>query len=602
MKRLLLLLTFLSPALLLYGQKKECEAAINAGREKDQFYVAYNTSKGKLIPKEAVLKYCENNGYTVGDIKTKVMARAGGYVYNVTSFEFLPEKEKHEYIFYKEFGNAVAGVSFESLTSTGKCYKFTPDGASIESEIKWSGSIKDGAIDGKGVGLIMHFRDQGMDIVSGTFRNGFPVSKTYFGSVRHTVANNKLIITDYKLYEITFGNMSDGLASMVVAGEELYGFVNPDGKIVIPKQFKTVVKDFVNGTAEVVNKDDEEIIIDKSGTFVDYTTRYYKQNFDKACAENTPQSYTKYIDKFPKSPHIPEVRQRYDALYNIAADRLNKTYNEMCSLSATLTPVNYQRSLSAEQQKAIRDVIAGLRPFLGNNYDPKSINEKVVLLDLFNKVDLELAYNFPRSYMESQKPFWDILGLFNTETFSYKAGNEVDNNIRSFADDATNLAKQSDGKCDGFCSFAQKAVPIFNAKHDEFVETYRKCLAVWEAELQRRREEAAARDAEARAGAASGKSLSSMNYDELCYYWQNNQGKKIRFQLASHRCSEVFSLEWKYNVVAIIEGDYFEAKIVSINCVDGDKGCTAEEIKCMRNRYEGETISGTLFISNLSEY
>lgn len=57
---------------------------------------------------------------------------------------------------------------------------------------------------------------------------------------------------------------SDGLAA-VVTEEDLWGFIDPTGKAVIPPQFNAIVSPFHKGKASVVNKQKETITIDKTG-------------------------------------------------------------------------------------------------------------------------------------------------------------------------------------------------------------------------------------------------------------------------------------------------------------------------------------------------
>jgi len=266
MKHLMLVLAAMLMPVMLFGQQKLIENAMKNrqnGHFKGQFYGVRNTSE-ILLYKE-LQSYCEQNGlYHRGAEWKKVMD-----LNTITYFEILPMDEVDEFI-YTDKCEFTSKPSFDALFATGKGWFFTDDISVQLDNIKWSGTVRNGLINGYGTGYCKNLKDQIYYFISGEFEDGFPKGEVVFAVYEYKY--EKSILKGVFLpTRITFGEMSDGMAWVKRALDKKYGFVSADGRYVATDKYVRVIQPFRNGRAEVVQIDGKEIIINKNCNFVGYT-------------------------------------------------------------------------------------------------------------------------------------------------------------------------------------------------------------------------------------------------------------------------------------------------------------------------------------------
>ena len=130
-----------------------------------------------------------------------------------------------------------------------------PSNLEIQGDVRWSGDVRNGKIQGSGIGFVSVSGNY--LFIRGMFNDGFPQGKVNF---------------DYpnKKFTVVIGDAHNGFSNFMV--DNKYGFINELNNSIIPATYKKVLQPFnSSGYAEVVNDKDEEIKIDRSGMFIDYT-------------------------------------------------------------------------------------------------------------------------------------------------------------------------------------------------------------------------------------------------------------------------------------------------------------------------------------------
>ena len=138
------------------------------------------------------------------------------------------------------------------------------------SDIMWSGKVEDGKICDNGRTGFAKVDDTYVYFHADKYVNGFP-----FGKVLYKTIDKK--------YEAEFGPLENGIAT--VKNDNVYGFVNEDGKVIARPHYPEILSPFQNGRASVRDKEKGEIIIDQNGNFVDLTENQKNINAEIARIE-----------------------------------------------------------------------------------------------------------------------------------------------------------------------------------------------------------------------------------------------------------------------------------------------------------------------------
>ena len=266
MKRIIFSLFMLTYVGHIIAQGDYFKSAMDRGRTSQSFYILRNESKKKLLL-EDLTKYCQDNNYIIGDHTTKEVSRFGDVATTIATFEFLPKYEYKDYL----YSCLTNGKSFYSLTQKGTGYCYYNGRFYETTDIQWSGTIKDGLIQGKGEGYAWNTENGQGFVVSGEFDKGLPVNglTKFTLYIPQTIGpyNSNNTVTD----ECKTESLSDGLLPIWI--NKKLGFVNTEGVICINPEYSALVKPFKDGTALVSRNDTTEIIIDKLGNYKGVTQK-----------------------------------------------------------------------------------------------------------------------------------------------------------------------------------------------------------------------------------------------------------------------------------------------------------------------------------------
>lgn len=244
MKKILVFLAVLLLPVMLFGQQKYIDCAMKKGNvPKGQFRKVPDV--GYFLNTGYVVWYCHYHGYEVRNIDT-VLHYKDKRLYTVKSFEILPQDEVDEYI-YTDKCEISSKPSFDALSAIGNGWFFSKKEGEYLNDIKWSGTVQNGLINGKGIGYCK--KGKICYLVSGEFVAGFPKGEVVFENYSYSDNVDKGLFWSTR---ITFGEMSDGMAWMKRSSDSKYGFVNSNGNYVVTDKYERVIKSFRNGRAEVV--------------------------------------------------------------------------------------------------------------------------------------------------------------------------------------------------------------------------------------------------------------------------------------------------------------------------------------------------------------
>ena len=252
-----------------WGQEKYFEEGLSKGRKRGDFYVA-SIGKGRPPSWDKLTDYAYKNNYVIGEKVTKEINRFGDKELVIDAFSFLPLSEYPAYVLEKV---TTDGLTINDLKQKGLCWIYDERQGKFGklTDVLWSGRIVEGLLDGSGQALWYNSEYKLFIEFKCEFQRGIPLGTCKFSDyLRDREKPMEIKSGDYN--GIIVGKMNEGLASFhLINDNSLYGFVNSNGEMAIAPQFKKVINDFTNGRAEVVNKEDQEIIIDKAGNYIDLT-------------------------------------------------------------------------------------------------------------------------------------------------------------------------------------------------------------------------------------------------------------------------------------------------------------------------------------------
>ena len=271
-------------------EDKHFKEALLRGRAYKEFYVLINEDK-KVVKVESLIEYCKKHNYRWQEkYETKEIQKFGDMASSIYKFWFMPNQNYIEYVF--DWTDRTSSNS-NNLKQRGTVYFFNPtynQFVRLDNNALWTSSVVDGYINGTGAGIWQQDNNT-YYYFSGTFKNGFPVGKAKY---RIVIADDKYswgyspreqlpsgkASNGAPFREVEVGEMHEGMATFryLDNGEgrnpgrpnELYGYVNQNGNIVINPTYKAAFA-FKNGRATVKNDKDEDVYIDKSGQITGYT-------------------------------------------------------------------------------------------------------------------------------------------------------------------------------------------------------------------------------------------------------------------------------------------------------------------------------------------
>ena len=325
MRRICLIMMAFLLGMAVFAQKKAFQEAIKKGRVPTEFYVLRN-DKSKMIRLSDVEEYAKENNYILGKHSMKEISRFGDTDESIAQIEFLPMVEYPSYIYANITSNTTTSPS---LTSEGAGYLFVDDEKADgtkylerKDHVFWSGNFSNGLLDGKGYGCVVSQDYKRMVFFEGTFQNGFPIgtidTTPYMSDIGKYVEANKENGTTREV-----GELHEGLATFITSSG--MGFIDGEGNIAIKPQFKSVVSYFQNGQAIMRDSNDKEVVIDKAGTFIDYSPhqkeldeeakQYYSLGENYFFGNGVPQNYSQAAAYYKKGADLGNTDAQYSLGY-----------------------------------------------------------------------------------------------------------------------------------------------------------------------------------------------------------------------------------------------------------------------------------------------
>lgn len=395
--------------------------ALLSGREYGKYYSLFSDNNKKFNV-DKLVKYCKEHNYSFFSVGKKP----------VKEFYFMPNELLPAYEF--EF-NDNSGMSFDSLTQKGSVYfyKLYIDFILLDGAL-WSGNIVNGKVDGTGTGF--YFTDyKGLYYYfTGTFKEGVPQGKVIY----HVIGGGWPL-------QIKVGDWHEGMASFQVSygsdfsGGGYYGFLTMNGdtlSVALQPEYVNVISDFQDGKAAVVRKIItrkesilEEIIIDKSGNFIDYSGerkrqqlqleekqyRQYKELFDNV--RKNIANYKSYAEDIILNEKTPNLSQRIVGKHPASVwgfipmtiiEESTEEHNKRKELEEALKIIEgidmaemndkYKELISKEQNSLLKDV-----------------NQTLKYMDLLDGLSLTTEYNMGLARGNSDnltltRNFFSVLG------------------------------------------------------------------------------------------------------------------------------------------------------------------------------------------------
>lgn len=272
MKFITLLIFIFCISISAFSQRKFFKKSLKKGHTDDYSYVV-NIPTGKFVELEDVMSYAEDNGYVIFDLSFQRISRFGNTARGVYGFSFLPKESVPKYIYHKFYVSIEGLPKYDKLMEKNRVKGFLFDNhtltSGIYSDIYWTGSVKNGFADGDGMG--MYLLDGIMYVFIGHFNNGLPYGKISVNYIQYSL-NHRISKRYIYSYRINVGEFSENMANIYYNSTKM-GFINNEGKLVIPFKYKKIVKGFQNGKAIVTTNKNNDIIIGLKGDSLDYSDR-----------------------------------------------------------------------------------------------------------------------------------------------------------------------------------------------------------------------------------------------------------------------------------------------------------------------------------------
>lgn len=264
--------TFLFTFLILSGafaQKKQIKEGIESGRNKNTYYKV-SLDKGKILKEDKLTEYCNENDILLKNITYQSVNRFGDKDKGVLSFEFLPKTEIEKFVFENKLANTRTSPTFQEIQNKQKgiVYFFDPLNKKFIqlNNTFWTGNLVNGKVNGEGIGYISNGNTY--YLFQGNFKEGILLKNGEFKVYSHVSETYPENGSNYSK-SIFLTEFSDGLAALKY--DNKIGFIDSQMNTKIQPQFNKLIQEFQNGKAIVVNSSNEEILIDKTGSKLDYT-------------------------------------------------------------------------------------------------------------------------------------------------------------------------------------------------------------------------------------------------------------------------------------------------------------------------------------------
>lgn len=278
MKKILLAIVLVALSFSVAAQEDIFNAALKQYRKENETYQALNAKKKDISIRE-VMEYAKWKRYIVLNYQSATIIKFGDFRDVVYKVDFLTNSDECDrYVFNRYFNeNKKLG---ELKTKGYVWFLFAyPNIKSEKIQVKWSGPVREGWIDGSGVGY--YRRGDEIYYLSGNFNKGLLTDDATFGvgyydALLHDAFVEPALRPNEKnkmsKYKVCCKGYSEDMAC--VLNDKTYSFLNRNGELV--GSYNKVESLYKNGVATVVNTKNIEMIVDKGGRLVDYTARQKK--------------------------------------------------------------------------------------------------------------------------------------------------------------------------------------------------------------------------------------------------------------------------------------------------------------------------------------
>ena len=269
------------------------------------FYHFENTKKikiwtdPKLVYKDMLVENC----------KWITLYRFGSSEVNVQSYDFLPFSEWKSYIIEN-----LANVPISNFSNKGTLFLYDAKSNSFKeyNNVIWTGNVKNGKVDGKGFGYqVLNSRSNEFNVFEGLFSEGILQGT---GKVKYYKQDDISLFNPKFVTERQYTNGINHNGMTWFKKDNLYGFVNSEGKIVYPPLFDSVYE-FVEAGNAIVTKSGIDFLIDKVGNI----------NFDfgkfKNALNPSPEYLDKTLDLYQKEPVFAKALESFFLKYAKEADK-----------------------------------------------------------------------------------------------------------------------------------------------------------------------------------------------------------------------------------------------------------------------------------------
>ena len=410
-----------------FCQKKAFKTALSKPRALGKGYRMnypreYNTKEMAIWKMRDYDKYITKHEFIVISKKYNYKNYIDEYDY----VDFVPKTEYTQYIM-ENLNNC---KPLDNLVNQGSVYFYKSDTTNpfiLVENVRWSGQIKDGKIQGDGFGIAM-LNDHEYYRVKGKFENGVLQGAGEFAYYQESdyggYNNGKL-----KINKIEVGAYADGLAWIKI--KDKYGYISSDHKIAIPTRYDGA-HDFANGIA-IVKIGNTETKINKKGEtlgLADNTQFTYKQAVEMKktqphLAKQMEDWVSNFIDQSKTYNELIGIEKDFPMLANKADKRKKEIYQIDCKHLKTLLEEAKQKSSGNEFAKAGKKEYAEyfVSTYTKNNYDPANMmplaNELTRYYKVWKKIEDYERINFV-VYDESLSEAIKSLGEYNSKPILHR--------------------------------------------------------------------------------------------------------------------------------------------------------------------------------------
>lgn len=459
---------FLSIGVHVFAQGSLFRDALAEGREYRKFYHLRNPKPdSKFIELEELVKYCKSHDYAFDlkefPVKFKVISHYGRNDKTVTDFWFIPRQEYDAYLY--DWLSINADQPWNNLKPTTASAVFYDGNVVRLDNVRWSGTVSDGKIQGRGTGLGVAGKLR--YAFTGNFKNGVAVD----GEATFKVCdlNDPKWGTHFKQKSILAGRESDGMVCFMA--NDLWGFMGVNGEFLSP-QYKAVKNGYQQGGALVAVRDEwDEHLVDKHGKDITNTSHPMLQKRYKNDCQHLLSIHSDVM-KHMGSSDAASIKSRDMIARDKRVDNFLLSYKQIC------------------------------------RYDPDGYVALAEELDRFYNVDERIHKQLPLSYYRRL-----YLLYYDVDMDSYESD-------RNAIYDCMAAAQLPYSQRWGFQSYMREAYVVLSAMKDENRKIYDRSIEIQRAmvdkakqdraEIERMRQEQAEQDwAEARKTSSSQGSSSS---------------------------------------------------------------------------------------------